>query len=88
MFTQPQNKFLQRSFNNDKLLDPRRRFVDVYGRDIMRAALSGLAGVSPRSATPNLVDLLSTLLSRCVSEAQGWLKEAVVDVGPPSHPTI
>ncbi|KAF9037788.1 ARM repeat-containing protein, partial [Hymenopellis radicata] len=74
------NKFLQRSFISEKLEDPRRRFVNMYGRDIMRAVLSGLAGVSPRSTTPNLVDLLSTLLSRCVSEAQGWLKEAVVDV--------
>lgn len=46
----------------------------------MRAVLAGLAGISPRSTTPNLVDLLSVLLLRCVTEAQGWLKNIMFDV--------
>ncbi|KAK0494340.1 armadillo-type protein [Armillaria luteobubalina] len=57
----------------------RTQLISGHGRDIMRAVLFGLAGVSPRSATPNLVEMLSTLLVRCVEESRVWLKEILFD---------
>ncbi|KAK0477030.1 armadillo-type protein [Armillaria novae-zelandiae] len=57
----------------------RTQLISGHGRDIMRAVLFGLAGVSPRSATPNLVEMLSTLLVRCVEESRAWLKEILFD---------
>ncbi|KAK0200747.1 armadillo-type protein [Desarmillaria ectypa] len=57
----------------------RTQLISGHGRDIMRAVLFGLAGVSPRSATPNLVEMLSTLLVRCIEESRVWLKEILFD---------
>ncbi|KAK0237224.1 armadillo-type protein [Armillaria nabsnona] len=57
----------------------RTQLISGHGRDIMRAVLFGLAGVSPRSATPNLVEMLSTLLVRCIEESRAWLKEILFD---------
>lgn len=64
-----------------ELEQQRSQWTSRYGKVLMRAVLFGLAGVSPRSTTPNLVELLIALLTRCVSEAQGWLREIMFDVG-------
>ncbi|KIY73852.1 ARM repeat-containing protein [Cylindrobasidium torrendii FP15055 ss-10] len=72
-------KFIQGSAARDSLEQQRQQFNARYGKAIMRTVLVGLAGVSPRSATPNLVDLLSALLVRCVSEAPRWLKELMAE---------
>jgi hypothetical protein len=48
----------------------------------MRAILHGFAGVAPRSVVPNLIEMLSTLLSRATSNdpaleggAVQWMKD-------------
>ena len=39
----------------------------AHGRPLMRAISRGFAGVAPRSAVPNLFEILSTLLSRATA---------------------
>ena len=41
----------------------------------MRAILSGFAGVAPRSVTPNLVELLSTFVTRYPLESKQWMQD-------------
>ena len=47
----------------------------THARDIMRAILSGFAGVAPRSVTPNLVELLSTFVTRYPLESKQWMQD-------------
>lgn len=44
----------------------------------MTAVLNGIAGIAPRSAIPNFVELLSTLLMRCPRESQAWIAEILL----------
>ena len=51
----------------------------------MRAVLQGFAGVAPRSAVPNLIEILGTLLSRAtdagpVGNATQWMKDILMSV--------
>ncbi len=75
-----QSNLIHRSCVYPALEAQRTQLISGHGRDIMRAVLFGLAGVSPRSATPNLVEMLSTLLVRCIEESRAWLKEILFDV--------
>ena len=43
----------------------------AHGRPLMRAILRGFAGVAPRSVVPNLIEILSTLLSRATATGPG-----------------
>jgi len=62
--------------------------VAVHGRALMRAVLQGFAGVSPRSVAPNLIEVLSTLMSRAGTTvetndsgtASEWMKEVIFSV--------
>jgi len=45
----------------------------------MQVILSGLAGQAPRSVTQNLIEMLSTLLTRCMEESKVWLREVLFD---------
>ncbi|KAF8124319.1 armadillo-type protein [Boletus edulis] len=47
----------------------------MHGRPILRAVLTGFAGVAPRSATQNLIELLSTIASKYQSETREWMDE-------------
>ena len=51
----------------------------------MRAVLQGFAGVAPRSAVPNLIEILGTLLSRATDagpagNATQWMKDILMSV--------
>lgn len=51
----------------------------------MRAILEGFAGVAPRSAMPNLIEMLGTLLNRSgdvesVNGAGAWMAEILFAV--------
>ena len=57
-----------------------------HGRALMRAVLQGFAGVAPRSAVPNLIEMLGTLINRSSgvdggSGAAGeWMREILFSV--------
>ena len=46
----------------------------------MHALLSDFAGVAPRSGTPNLVELLSTFVTRFPLESKAWMIEILDSV--------
>ncbi|KAJ3868242.1 armadillo-type protein [Lentinula novae-zelandiae] len=71
--------FIHRSYVHATFASYREQFIATYGRAIMQATLSGLAGQAPRSVTQNLIEMLSTMLTRCLEESQVWLKEVLFD---------
>ncbi|KAK7463063.1 hypothetical protein VKT23_007649 [Stygiomarasmius scandens] len=75
--------FVHRSYVHTSLASYRTQLLAVHGRTVMYGVLSGLAGQAPRSATPNLIEVLSTLLTRCVEESRRWIREVLFD---PSFP--
>lgn len=64
----------------DELSDAKEMLVQMHGRTIMGAVLSGFAGVAPRSAAPNLIELLSTLTQRFPAESRKWMTEVLFAV--------
>jgi len=49
----------------------------THGRSIMNAVLDGFAGKAPRTAMPNLIELLSALLARYPAESRGWMTDVL-----------
>jgi len=47
----------------------------THGRATMRALLVGFAGVAPKSAVPNLVELFSALVVKAPLESKQWILE-------------
>jgi hypothetical protein len=43
----------------------------------MRSLLVGFAGVSPKSAVPNLVELFSVLIAKAPLESKGWIMDVL-----------
>ncbi|KIK52851.1 hypothetical protein GYMLUDRAFT_179628 [Collybiopsis luxurians FD-317 M1] len=77
--------FINRSYTQADLAPYREQFIATYGRSIMQAILSGLAGQAPRTVGQNLIEMLSTMLTRCVAESKIWLREVLFDQNfPPS----
>ncbi|KAA1477613.1 ARM repeat-containing protein [Dentipellis sp. KUC8613] len=66
---------INRTHGSDDLGDVKNTLLQVHGPAIMRAVLSGFAGVAPRSATPNLIDLLSTLITKQPVESKSWMSQ-------------
>ncbi|KAF8632069.1 hypothetical protein AX15_002067 [Amanita polypyramis BW_CC] len=71
---------INRSSIHEELLPYKRQLLQTHGRAIMRAVLEGFAGVAPRSAMPNLIEILGTLLNRSgdmesVNAAGTWMTE-------------
>jgi hypothetical protein len=46
----------------------------------MQALLSGFAAVAPRSTTLNLVEVLSTLVSRYPTKSKAWMTDILYSV--------
>lgn len=64
----------------DELAEAKNLLIQRHGRSIMRALLSGFAAVAPRSATPNLIELLSTFTTRFPAESKAWMTEILYSV--------
>lgn len=64
---------VRRTASSDELGDTSTVLVHQYGQPILRAVLSGFAGVAPRSATANLIELLSTIASKYPAETREWM---------------
>jgi hypothetical protein len=75
-----QSTFVTCTAKNSALSAQKDAFAHAYGRGILREVLIGLAGAAPRSATPNLVDLLSTLAARYPAESRAWAADALFSV--------
>jgi len=79
---------IHRSALTAELMPHKCALVAAHGRALMRAVLQGFAGVSPRSVAPNLIEVLSTLMSRAGTTvetndsgtASEWMKEVIFSV--------
>ncbi|KAH9966317.1 ARM repeat-containing protein [Lactifluus volemus] len=60
---------------NDDLGDAKKLLLDTHGRAIIRSLLVGFAGVSPKSAVPNLIELFSALVTKVPLESKQWILE-------------
>jgi len=69
------SSLIHRTCIHEELTPDKTVLIQRHGRSIMRAILCGFAGVAPRSATPNLIELLSTLVTRCLGECKVWITE-------------
>jgi len=49
--------------------------MNIHGRPIFITLLAGLASVTPRSALPNLIDLISLLALKRSEQVREWTKE-------------
>ncbi|KAI0290272.1 armadillo-type protein [Multifurca ochricompacta] len=58
---------------NDDLADAKKLLLEKHGSEIMRSLLIGFAGVSPKSAVPNLVELFSSLIAKAPLESKQWI---------------
>jgi hypothetical protein len=76
-----QTTLINRTCIKGELAKAKEMLVQTHGRPILRAVLHGIAGVAPRSAVPNLIDVLSTMLTRFLQECRVWIPEVLVDVG-------
>ncbi|KAM6493497.1 Armadillo-type fold [Amanita muscaria] len=71
---------IHRSSANEELLQHRRQLLQPHGRAVVRAILEGFAAVAPRSAMPNLIEMLAALLNRSenlggTSSPTSWMTE-------------
>jgi hypothetical protein len=71
---------INQTATSDSLGEMKDALVQSYGRTIMGAILAGFAGIAPRSVTPNLVELLSTLFTRYPNESRAWVSEILFSV--------
>jgi hypothetical protein len=65
---------------SDDFADAKQLLLDTHGRAIMRALLVGFAGVAPKSAVPNLVELFSALVVKAPIESKRWILEILYGV--------
>ena len=75
-----QNSLINRTHANEELGEVRHMLVQMHGPPIMRALLAGFAGVAPKSAVPNLVELFSTIVSKYPIESKSWITQIIFAV--------
>lgn len=81
MLIPTQGTFLNRSSVQEELRAGKDQLLNVHGQAITRAILFGFAGVAPRTAMNNLVDLLGTIVMRSdVSLTARWVNAALFAV--------
>lgn len=54
--------------------------MNLHGKATMHALLAGVAGVAPRSALPNLIDLLAMIALKRSEECGLWMREILFSV--------
>ncbi|CDO75722.1 hypothetical protein BN946_scf184493.g20 [Trametes cinnabarina] len=69
------SSLINRTATNDDLSAAKTTLGQTHGFQIMRAILFGFAGAAPRSAMPNLIELLSTMITRFPLESKQWATE-------------
>ncbi|KAH7096895.1 ARM repeat-containing protein [Auriculariales sp. MPI-PUGE-AT-0066] len=72
---------LQQSLGADSLEAQIDLLIRTYGRPLVSSLLYGIAGAAPRSATPNLADLLSKLISARSELCRMWMTEVLFSEG-------
>lgn len=76
----PQTALIKDTQASDDFADAKQLLLDTHGRAIMHAVLVGFAGVAPKSAVPNLVELFSALVVKTPLESKRWILEILYGV--------
>ena len=76
----PQTALIKDTQASDDFADAKQLLLDTHGRATMRALLVGFAGVAPKSAVPNLVELFSALVVKTPLESKRWILEILYGV--------
>jgi hypothetical protein len=71
---------INRTAAAEGLEDAKNVFAQKHGKNIIYSILSGFAAVAPRTATPNLIELLSTFLTRFPLQSKQWVNEILYSV--------
>ncbi|KAI0937932.1 hypothetical protein AcW1_002387 [Taiwanofungus camphoratus] len=66
---------INRTSTTDELGDAKTMLAQIHGHSMMKALLNGFAGIAPRSATQNLIELLSILVTKFPAESKVWMTE-------------
>ncbi|KAI0318744.1 armadillo-type protein [Amylostereum chailletii] len=69
------SSLITRTHASEELGDVRNVIAQMHGSSIMRALLVGFAGIAPKSAVPNLVELFSTLVNKYPTESKTWITQ-------------
>ncbi|KAK7684395.1 hypothetical protein QCA50_012342 [Cerrena zonata] len=81
-------QIINKTSANDDLKEARALFFQTHGKSIVRTILHGFAGQAPRSANPNLIELLSVMVTRTPGETRTWMTEVLyAEDFPPSKAT-
>ena len=75
-----QETLIGRTANSDDLLDAGTMPIQAHGRPILLAILCGFAGVAPRSAMQNLIELLSIVATKFPAETKTWMNDILFPV--------
>lgn len=54
--------------------------MNLHGKAIVHALLAGVASVAPRSALPNLIELLAMIALKRTEECRIWMKDILFSV--------
>lgn len=54
--------------------------MEGYGKGIMRAVIYDIAGVAPRSALQNVVEVLTNVMSKRRERGRVWMQEILFSV--------
>jgi hypothetical protein len=72
-----QGSLINRTAASDELVDAKALLAQLYGQAIVRAILFGFAGVAPRSATANLIELLTVMIMKWPGESKVWATQTL-----------
>jgi len=67
--------FIRHTLADGNLSDQTDAFMNLHGKSIMQAVLSGVTTVAPRSALPNLIDLLAMIALKRPEQCRIWMRE-------------
>lgn len=71
---------LRHTFLDGTLTEQADALMKNHGKAIVHALLSDFAAVAPRSALPNLIDLLSMIVLKRTEEARVWMRDILFSV--------
>ncbi|KAF8523853.1 ARM repeat-containing protein [Gautieria morchelliformis] len=69
---------IRNSLADGDLTEEANTLMSLHGKPIVHALLSGVAGVAPRSALPNLIDLLAMISLKRPEECRLWMRETLL----------
>lgn len=79
-YSKCQGSLINRTSTTDELGDAKTMLAQIHGHSMMKALLNGFAGIAPRSATQNLIELLSILVTKFPAESKVWMTEILYAV--------